>query len=132
MTDLTLQLKESFSIISLILVFALLLFDIRYPQVHKELEKNVPDKNLISDRKFFRKKLWDSLLKIFVLILIYGMLIYLFLPLLVSVLQNSKIEFWNFEFIRTAFIIVFCLIAGFFLWSLHLAIRLIKKILECK
>lgn len=133
MEDLTLQLKDSFNIISLVLVFAFVLFDIRYPQIQKELKKLIPDKTLVEERKFFRTKLKECLLyKNSILILIYGLLLYLFLPLLIRVLKNSRFEIWNFELIHTAFILIIGLIFVFFLWSIYLAIKLILKIQKCK
>lgn len=133
MDDLSLLIKDSFNVISLILVFTFVLFDIRYPEILKEVEKDIPDKSLELARQYHRKKLWECLVyKNFLLIVVNGALLYLFLPLLVNVLLNSEFQIWNFDFIRTAFVLVIGLIGIFLAWSIFLAYLLLKRISESK
>ena len=129
MEDIGLLIKDSFNVISLLLVFVFVLFDIRYPQIIKELEKDIPDKDLELERKNHRKKLMNRLLyQNLPLIIVNGILLYLFLPLLITVLLNSRFQIWHFDFVRTAFVIVIMLIAAFFFWSIYLAYLLLKRI----
>ena len=129
MEDIGLLIKDSFNVISLLLVFVFVLFDIRYPQIIKELEKDIPDKDLELERKNHRKKLMNGLLyQNLPLIIVNGILLYLFLPLLITVLLNSRFQIRRFDFVRTAFVIVIMLIAAFFFWSIYLAYLLLKRI----
>ena len=131
MEDLSLSIKDSFSIMSLLLVFAFVLFDIRYPEIVRELEKRIPDKSLKLEREQHRKKLWECFIyKNLLLIVLNAVLLYLFLPLLLRVLSNSVFRIWNFDFVRTAFVFVIVLIGMFLSWSILLAYFLLRRISE--
>lgn len=129
MDALTAQIKDSFEVISLILVFVFVLFDIRYPQITRLLQKDAPPVERKIERGQFKKELKEGLIR-------YGLplvgsnavMLVLFLPLLTQVLQNSRLEWWNFDFVRTAFVVVYALIVFFFAWSLYLSVLLIQKL----
>lgn len=131
MEDIIPQIKDAFDIISLILVFAFVLFDIRYPQINKELEKDIPPKERSKERgrlaKDLIKSLWIGALP---LVVIYGLLLYLFSPLLISTIGNTNFQILRFDFTLTAFIVVYILIGAFLIWSILLAVRLIRRIRE--
>ena len=123
--------KDSFDVISLILVFAFVLFELRYPQIIRELEKEIPPK----DRKIERDEQKGKLIRVLVisnapLIVIYGFLFYLFLPLSVKVISESGISLWQFDFVRTAFVFIVVWIIIFWIWSIALAVKVVKRILE--
>jgi hypothetical protein len=133
MNNVSLLIKDSFDVITLFLVFVLVLFDIRYPQIQKELNKKIPDKILTSERMFLRKELISCLLqKSLPLIILYGILLYLFIPLFFQVISTSKFQIWNFDILPTAFIFIILLIAIFWGWSIDMAIMLIKNIRDSK
>lgn len=133
MEDINLLIKEAFDIISLILVFAFVLFDIRYPQINKELDKIIPPEELRQERARLAKDLRRSLLIGAVpLVVIYGVLLYLFSPLFITAVTNANLHLWRFDFILTAFILVYIFIFVFLIWSVYLAVRLINRIRETK
>jgi hypothetical protein len=131
MIDINQLIKDSFDVISLILVFVFVLFDLRYPQIMEELKKELPPK----DRKLERDKQKEKLKQVLLvsnapLIVIYGFLFYLFLPLLFRVRSESRISLWQFDFVRTAFVFIVALIFGFLIWSIKLAVQMVIKILK--
>jgi hypothetical protein len=131
MEDLNLLIKEAFDIISLILVFAFVLFDLRYPQINKELDKNIPPAELLKERARLGRDLRKMLLiGALPLVIIYGAILFLFSPLFIDTVTNSSFHLWRFDFILTAFILVYIIIFAFFIWSINLAVRLIKRIRE--
>ena len=133
MNDINTLIKDSVDVISLVLVFAFVLFDIRYPQITKELDKPIPPKERIEERRRHRKELVRVLLiASFPLVLGYGILLYLFVPLLSRVVYASRIHLWQFDFLRSAFIVVFIFIFVFFIWSVYLAIRLVYRIKQIR
>ena len=129
--DITQTIKDAFDVISLMLVFVFVLFDIRYPQIIRDLEKQIP----ISERKqerenhkrHLRRSLWFNNVP---LIVVNGILLYLLLPLLVSVVQSSTVALWRFDFAKTSFVVVFLFVLVFFLWSVILGLKLLKRIAE--
>jgi ABC-type multidrug transport system fused ATPase/permease subunit len=122
---------DSFEVISLILVFAFVLFDIRYPQIVKQLQKDIPHKDRIKDRERYTKDLRQVLLiGALPLVLIYGALLYLFTPTLISTIANTEFRLLRFDFLLTAFILVYIFILVFFFWSIYLAVRLINRARE--
>lgn len=128
MEEITLLIHNSFEVISLILVFAFVLFDIRYPQITKQLEKDIPHKDRTKDRERHAKDLRQVLLiSALPLVLINGVLLFLFTPTLIIVIVNSEFHLLRFDFLLTAFILVYIFILIFFLWSLYLAVRLINR-----
>ncbi len=131
MDEITSLIHNSFEVISLILVFAFVLFDIRYPQIIKQLEKDIPNKDRTKDRERHAKDLRQVLLtSALPLMLINGVLLFLFTPTLIIVIVNSEFHLLRFDFLLTAFILVYIFILIFFLWSLYLAVRLINRIRE--
>ncbi len=120
--------RDSFEVISLILVFAFVLFDIRYPQIVRQLQKDIPHKDRIKDRERYAKDLRQALIiGALPVVLIYGALLYLFTPTLISLLANTEFRILRFDFLLSAFIMVYIFILVFFVWSLYLALRLINR-----
>jgi sterol desaturase/sphingolipid hydroxylase (fatty acid hydroxylase superfamily) len=131
MNDINLLIKDAFDIISLILVFAFVLFDIRYPQINKELDKVIPPGERRQERARLAKDLRQSLLVGAVpLVVIYAVLLYLFSPLFITAVTNANLQLWRFDFMLTAFILVYIFIFVFLIWSVYLAVRLISRIRE--
>lgn len=132
MDDINQLIKQSFDSISLILVFVFVLFGIRYPQINDDLKKEIPDSTRKIERKKYKEKLKENLSsKALPLVIIYGFLFYLFLPLLLKIFSSSKLQLWDFDIMRTTFVVVDLFILSFLIWSLSQAIRLIKRIQKC-
>ena len=120
--------KDSFEVISLILVFAFVLFDIRYPQITRQLERDLPHRDRTKDRQLYAKDLRQAILiGALPLVIIYSLLLFLFTPTLVSIITSSTFQFFRFDFLLTAFVLVYLFILVFALWSLYLTFRLVKR-----
>jgi len=133
LNDLSQNIKDSFDAIEIILVFIFVLFDIRYPKIVKDINADIPIAERIIARKQHHEKLIHSfLINSLPLIFINGFILYLLLPLVVQVFLTSKLDLWNFDFLRTSLILVFIFIFIFFTWSLYLGIKYLGKIRECK
>jgi len=127
MQNLTQEIQSSFEAISLILVFVVILFDLRYPRIFSDIQKEIPEGE--HAKRQHRKKLQQSLLfNSGPLILINGVASYLFLPLFVRVVRVSHFEPWGFNFIYSSFIFITLVVLLFFLWSGYLAILLAIQI----
>lgn len=125
MNDISTLIKDSFDVIGLILVFAFVLFDIRYPQIIKHLDQPAPPPDLVEERKIRRRELSRVLLiSCLPLVLGYGILLYLFLPLLFNIFSISHLDLWHFDFLWSAFVVVFILIFIFFVWSVYLTLQM--------
>ena len=131
MSELNEQIQTAFEAISLILVFVTVLFGLRYPQIQSDIQSSIPEGPKAKQR--YRKTLWQSLMVNGVpLLLINGVASYLFLPLFVRVLRESRLNLWNFDFTRTSFVLIALLVFVFFLWSGYLTIRLLTRILKSR
>jgi len=127
------SIKEAFDALGLILVFVFVLFDVKYPQILKDLDRQPPPPGRELDRSSYRKDLRRSLLRNSLpLIVIDGVMLYLLLPLTVRVLQTSRLELWNFDFQRASFLAVALFIAVFFLWSIGLGVELLQRISKAR
>lgn len=131
MDNLSLDIQEAFDVISLILVFVTILFDLRYPRIQSDLRKEIPDGE--KARQQLRRELRQNLLTNCVpLLMINGIASYLFLPLLVRILSESHLDLWGFDFARTAFVLVAVLVTIFFLWSVYLAYRVVRRMVKSR
>ena len=128
MVEIQTLVKDSFEVISLILVFAFVLFDIRYPQINRQLEKDVPHKDRIRDRTLYANDLRQTILiGALPLVIIYCLLLFLFTPTLISIITSSSFQLFRFDFLLTAFVLVYFFILVFALWSLYLTFCLVKR-----
>lgn len=128
MDGITSQIKDSFEIISLILVFLFVLFDLKYPKIQEVLSLEKPPPARLHDIKQFKKKhhqaIWRDAVPLF---LGYLILVYLFLPLLFNIVSKTRLNLLHFDFIITAFVFVVLILIGFLLWVIVMLVRLIKR-----
>jgi hypothetical protein len=119
--------KDTFQVLSLILVFVTLLFTLRYKEIVEDISKEVPEGERARNRE--KKRLRTSILtNCLPSFLLSGISFYLFLPLSITIIKSSKIELWNFDFLATAFILITFCVGSFFIWSSWLGIRLLWKV----
>jgi len=114
--------------LSLFIVFSFVIFDLRYSQIASDLDRELPNKGLkkeieIAERRF-NQAIW---IKTFPLALVFGLLIYLLLPSVVSIMKASTFSIWDFDPIRTFFIFIFGFVVAFFIWSLWLLFKLFSR-----
>jgi hypothetical protein len=131
MTDIQETIFQSFDIVSLLLIFVFVLFDVKYPRIMEQLRKSPPPLELEKAHVAFRRDVWSSLfVNVLPLAMIDGVLIYLLLPISVQVLKVYQPDVWRFNFIQTAFLLVMVLIGGLFGWAFYLGVlhlRLLRK-----
>lgn len=66
------------------------------------------------------------------LLVVNGVGSYLFLPLVTRIFRQSGFDAWDFEFARTAFLVIALLICLFLLWSCYLAAQLSRRVLRSR
>lgn len=131
MNDLDLLLNNSMTAISLLLIFVTTIFSMKYEKIKKctaeDIEEDQPmEKKRQKER--FKKALFFEWLPVIFLNLIC---VYLMLPSVIKIIKNSYFSFFNFDFIRTAFILIWIMLIIFSIFSIKIAIILISKIKEC-
>lgn len=131
MTELGQEIQTAFEAISLVLVFIAVLFDLRYEKIQRDIDADIPPGP--DGRERLRKRLWHSLLaNCGPLLLINGAASYLFSPLFVRVLRESRLDWFHFEFSYTSFVLISLVVFLFFLWSGFLAVQLIIRIVRTR
>lgn len=128
--DLNTLLNDSFDAISILLVFVTVLFSIRYPEIKTVLEEPLltgKPKALERQKKNIKSVL---LIKWLPVVTINFIVVYSMIPLAINIISQSTISFFNFDFIRTAFILIWYLNIAFFIMSILLLSKLINKIRE--
>jgi hypothetical protein len=125
-------LNDSFDAISILLVFVTVLFSIRYPEIKAVLDEPLQtDKPIALERQ--REKIKSELLiKWIPVTTLNFIVVYSLTPLALKTINQSKLSLFNFDFIRTAFILIWYFIIAFFLGSIFILVKLICKIRECK
>lgn len=125
-------LNESFDAISILLVFVTVLFSIRYPEIKIVLDEPLQiDKPKALERQ--KKKLKSELLiKWIPVVALNCIVVYSMTPLALKTISQSTLSIFNFDFIRTSFILIWYFNIAFFLSSIIILVKLFSKILECK
>lgn len=127
MDTLSQKIQNASELISLILVFTTVLFDVRYPQIRKDIGMDIPEGTIA--RKRYKHVLVSSLLlKSIPLFLINGVAFYLMLPSVVEILHTSYFSLWDFDFTRSAFLFVALFEFLFAAWSFYLSMKLLIRI----
>lgn len=127
--DLRQLLLDAFQATSLLIVFITVLFGLRYQTIIEDINKDVPTGNLAKRRE--KRRLWGSFfINIFTQVIMIGLISYLFLPLIFKIVRINGLQicFWNFDFLTTAFIFVTIYIWIFFIWTIVLGYKILKKI----
>lgn len=125
------DLQSAPEFISLILVFITVFFDLRYPQIIKDIRKGIPSGE--KAKKDLKLGLTNSLLtKSLPIVLINLLSFYLFLPSVIEIIKSYKLSLWNFDFAVSTFVFVAFLISIYLFWSLYLFVLLIIRINKCR
>ena len=124
------QIETAFHSTELIIVFLTLFFTLRYPEIQADVDAKVPEGDVA--KKNHKRKLMISMrAKCLPFVLVNSAVTYLYVPLLVRVIKNSRIDLWNFDFTRTSFFLIAATVIWFCLWSCSLAVQLLQRILQC-
>lgn len=117
------------SAISVFLVFITFLFQAIDKEISAQIAAITPDVNKIIERERFKKKLKNLLfLKSIPISIIYTLTSYTLLPKSISIIRNSKIDFWNFDPLNTIFIFIECGTIGLTAYSIIKMYQLIRKL----
>lgn len=121
------EITFSFQAAQVLLVFVIFLFTIVFTEIQKTINKNIPKrtkdhKNYLKDLKTVAKP------KSILLIVLLATVSYLFSPLFFRVISDSKFKIWDFDFLRTSFVLITILIFSVFIWSIILYVQLNKRI----
>lgn len=121
------EITFSFQAAQVLLVFVIFLFTIVFTEIQKTINKNIPKrtkdhKNYLKDLKTVERP------KSILLIVLLAAVSYLFSPLFFRVISDSTIKVWDFDFLRTSFVLITILIFSVFIWSIKLYMQLNKRI----
>ncbi|MEH7387631.1 hypothetical protein V7147_19845 [Bacillus sp. JJ1521] len=123
-------LNDSFGAISILLVFVTVLFGIRYPEIKTVLDEPLQTDKPKALEKQKKKIKSDLLIKWIPVVILIFIVVYSMTPLAIKTMLNSTISLFNFDFIRTSFILIWYFNIAFLLISLKIIVRLIIKIRE--
>lgn len=114
--DNTSDIANGFQALSVLLVFNSMLFTIKYPQFLSELSEEKPElRNALDDyKKRLRMTFYSSLLPVLMLNFISA---YLVSPTAWKFILNSTLSLLDFDFFKTAFVLVSCLLYIVTGWS---------------
>lgn len=123
------EVLDSLQTLTIFVAFVTVLFGLRYPDISKKLREPLPDKKSKCEawkdaRKNLRTPFWSQC---FVLVILTVIPAYLFLPLSIRVMENSRFSLWDFDTLETGFVLLTVYLVVFFVWSLYLGIEFAVK-----
>ncbi len=123
------EVLDSLQTLTIFVAFVTVLFGLRYPEISKKLGEDLPDKETKSEaRKIAKKNLrtpfWSQCLVLVILTVIPA---YLFFPLSIRIVTNSRFSPWHFDTLETGFVLLTAYLVVFFCWSLYLGIKFAVK-----
>jgi hypothetical protein len=122
------QALDSLQTLTIFVAFVTVLFGLRYPAIAAALGKPLsgPEKPIAreNEKKELRRLFWSQCAP---LALLVGAPAYLFLPLSVRIVNASSFSLWDFDTLKTGFVLLTAYLAVFFGWSFYLSIRLALK-----
>jgi len=122
---------ESSNIISVLLVFVIVVFDIKNKVIQEDLKKVKPFNNRPKEVRSFNKYLLKSLvINVLPLMVIFFVLSILFLPLFVKICQNFRFDLMDQIFAVSLFFIVSLFIFAFLIISIVFFINYLIRILR--
>jgi hypothetical protein len=121
--------NEILSSISVLLVFLTILVTYLSTELNAILEEAKPVKERKTEReKFFKRLRFILIIKSLPITLIFLLVTYTLLPTTIEILQTSKLSLWDFDSLKTIFVIVELGLVGFTIYSFIQTIRLVKKL----
>lgn len=97
---------DIFSAISIILVFATVSLDIFAKESDNFISKRNPDRDKPTEQNDFKKEKKKLLFKLIGVLLFYLLLFWLLIPKSVKIIKDSEISFWNFDIVKTFYVII--------------------------
>lgn len=126
------DIANAFQALSVLLVFNTLLFSIKYPQFISDIdEHNLPESNLPRQLNQYKKKMkvnfGSGLIPVLLLNFICS---YLVTPATIKFMTISTFSFLEFDFFKTAFVLVSFLLYVSTILSIYIGVSYIKLILK--
>jgi hypothetical protein len=123
------QALDSLQTLTIFVAFVTVLFGLRYPAIRAAIGKTLSGLDKPQARKSekgdLRRLFWSQCVPLAVLT---GAPAYLFFPLSLHIMSHSVFNFWEFDTLKTGFVLLTAYMAVFFGWSLYLSIRLAFKV----
>lgn len=127
------SLKDTFDPLNLLLVFATVILGLRFPPIQQVLQREIPDVETPINRRNYRGELWNCIWTAAgPVVLVFLVSTYLFLPRFVGILKHSSFSLWNFEFERTAFVLLVTILISLSCASVILTVRLLIRIYKAR
>ncbi len=126
--DLHTEILDTFQALTIFVAFVTILFALRYPTIVVAASTDLPDASkpqarLIEQRRR-RSIFWSQCVPLFSLTLIPS---YLFLPLFIRVLRESRLKMWDFDPVRTGYLFLTLYIALGCAWCGILSARVAAR-----
>lgn len=127
-TTLHSQILDSLQTLTIFVAFVTVLFGIRYVQISRGLQSELPGSNKPTARNDakadLRRLFWSQCIPLVVLNAIPA---YIFLPLTLSIMENSTVNIWHFDTLETGFFFLAVYLIFFSLWCIYLGLRIAWK-----
>ena len=122
------QILDSLQALTIFVAFVTVLFGMRYPQISRGLQAEIPGSNKPTAKKEakdeLRRLFWSQCVPLVVLNAIPA---YIFLPLTFSIMESCTIKFWNFDTLETGFFFLAAYLIFFSIWCIYLSLRVAGK-----
>lgn len=123
------SISDLLSSISVLLVFLTILVTYLSTELKQILDEPKPEKTRVKERgKFLKRLRFILFVKSIPITFIFILVTYTLLPHSINILITSNLDFWNFDSLKTIFIIIELGLIGFSIYSVIQTIRLIKKL----
>lgn len=111
------DLVDDFQAISIILALTTVWFGLQYQTILSSLSRPIPDGP--SAKSDYIARLWqDFWYRACPMVLISSFAAYLLMPAAIKICKSGGIAFWDFDFIRTAWMFVLVMLLVVFGWSI--------------
>lgn len=125
------ELIDDFQAVAVILAVATVFFGIQYQKVLDVLDERLPAGPVA--REELRRKIFLTICyRVIPIAATSGASAYLFIPNTLLIVREGHFAFWNFDFIRTAWLFVFALFALVFGWACVQLVNLGRKTLQAR
>jgi hypothetical protein len=125
--DLRQEILDGFQAASLLLVFVVMLFTVRYPTIISALNRELPNRAKPAERQSVRQE-YRSILVIQCLPLLVtsGIVTYLMVLLAARTVVASDFRLWTSGFLEQGYVLVTAWNAVFFVWAVVLSVQVIR------
>jgi len=125
------SINDILSSISVLLVFLTLLITYLSTELKQILDESKPEKSRVKERlKFLKKLRFILFLKSIPITFIFLVVTYTLFPQSINILCTSNIDLWNFDTLKTIFILIELGLIGLSIYSALQTLKLVKKLTQ--